>query len=205
MTARRRCCAAARTGYGWLRDGPEPRWWLNLKQLLIDDREAAGLGDFVRQRAQWVGIEARPPLFDVDLIDTVLRIPPQFRFDPYLDRPIGREALAGVLPDLVRLSRRKSNLAPLYHRGLIGPDLPLIRQLLGSDRLEIAPWVRREVVHDLIGNPPPVGGANWYDWLGAIWGCATAECWLRSLSEPGFAETTLERWPVARLKYSETR
>jgi asparagine synthase (glutamine-hydrolysing) len=192
-------------GLRWLRDGREPRWWLNLKQLLIDDREAAGLGDFVRQRAQWVGIEARPPLFDVDLIETVLRIPPQFRFDPYLDRPIGREALAGVLPDVVRLSRRKSNLAPLYHRGLIGRDLPLIRQLLGSDRLEIAPWVNLEVVRGLIGNPPPVGGPNWYEWLGAIWGCATAECWLRSLSDPAFAETTLERSLVARLEFSETR
>ncbi len=192
-------------GLGWLRDAREPRWWLNLRQLMIDDREAAGLGDFVRQRAQWVGIEARPPLFDVDLIETALRIPPQFRFDPYLDRPIGREALAGVLPDPIRLSRRKSNLAPLYHRGLIGPDLPLIRQLLGGDRLEIAPWVQREVVRDLIGNPPPVGGPNWYDWLGAIWGCTTAECWLRSLSDPGFAQRTLERAPVARLEYSETR
>jgi asparagine synthase (glutamine-hydrolysing) len=192
-------------GLRWLRDAHEPRWWLNLRQLLIDDREAAGLGDFVRQRAQWVGIEARPPLFDVDLIDTVLRIPPQFRFDPYLDRPIGREALAGVLPDPIRLSRRKSNLAPLYHRGLIGPDLPLIRQLLGGDRLEIAPWVDRAVVRNLIESPPPVGGPNWYEWLGAIWGCTTAECWLRSLSDPGFAETTLERSPVARLEYSETR
>ncbi len=192
-------------GLGWLRDGREPRWWLNLRQLLIDDREAAGLGDFIRQRAQWVGIEARPPLFDVDLIDTVLRIPPQFRFDPYLDRPIGREALAGVLPDQIRLSRRKSNLAPLYHRGLIGRDLPLIRQLLGGDRLAIAPWVHRDVVRDLIGNPPPVGGPNWYDWLGAIWGATTAECWLRSLSDPGFAETTLERSAVAQLEYSETR
>ena len=192
-------------GLGWLRDAHGPRWWLNLRQLLIDDREAAGLGDFVRQRAQWAGIEGRPPLFDVDLIDTVLRIPPQFRFDPYLDRPIGREALAGLLPDPIRLSRRKSNLAPLYHRGLTGRDLPLIRELLGGDRLEIAPWVNRNVVRDLIAHPPPVGGPNWYDWLGAIWGCTTAECWLRSLSDPSFASTTLEHSPVARLEYSETR
>jgi asparagine synthase (glutamine-hydrolysing) len=191
-------------GLGWMRDAREPRWWLSLRQVLIDDREAAGLGDFVRQRASWVGMEARPPLFDVDLIETALRIPPQFRFDPYLDRPIGREALAGVLPDPIRLSRRKSNLAPFYHRGLTGPDLPLIRRLLGGDHLEIGPWVRRDVVRDLIEHPPSVGGANWYAWLSAVWGCITAECWLRSLSEPGFAEYTLEQSAVARLEYSET-
>jgi len=192
-------------GLGWMRNGHEPRWWLGLRQLLIDDREAAGLGDFVRQRANWVGVEARPPLFDVDLITTALRVPPEFRFDPYLDRPIGREALAGVLPDSIRLSRRKSNLAPLYHRGLTGPDLPLIRQLLGGDRLEIAPWVRREEVRSLIDHPPPVRGHNWYGWLNAIWGCVTAECWLRSLSEPSFAENALDRSLVARLEYATTR
>jgi asparagine synthase (glutamine-hydrolysing) len=192
-------------GLGWTQDAREPRWWLSLRQMLIDDREAVGLGDFVRQRASWVGIEARPPLFDVDLINTVLRVPPEFRFDPYLDRPIGREALAGVLPDPVRLSRRKSNLAPLYHRGLTGPDLPLIRRLLGGDRLEITPWVRPDVVRDLIERPPSVGGPKWYEWLNATWACITAECWLRSLSEPGFAEKTLEQSLVARLEYSEVR
>ncbi len=82
------------TGLAWTRDAREPRWWLALRQLLIAEREAAGLGDFVRQRANWVGLEARPPLFDVDLITTALRVPPEFRFDPYLDRPIAREALA---------------------------------------------------------------------------------------------------------------
>ena len=191
-------------GLGWTQGAREPRWWLSLRQVLIDDREAVGLGDFVRQRASWVGMEARPPLFDVDLIETALRIPPQFRFDPYLDRPIGREALAGVLPDPVRLSRRKSNLAPLYHRGLTGPDLPLIRRLLGGDHLELGPWVRRDVVRDLIEHPPPVAGPNWHAWLSAVWGCISAECWLRSLSEPDFAEDTLERAGVARLEYSET-
>jgi asparagine synthase (glutamine-hydrolysing) len=190
-------------GLGWTRSGREPRWWLGLRRVLIDDREAVGLGDFIRQRAKWVGIEARPPLFDVDLIETALRVPPQFRFDPYLDRPIGREALAGVLPDPIRLSHRKSNLAPLYHRGLTGPDLPLIRRLLGGDRLEIAPWVRPDVVRGLIEHPPSVGGPNWYEWLSAVWGCVTAECWLRSLSEPVFAEMTLEESAMARLEYSE--
>ncbi len=189
----------------WTRGAHEPRWWLNLRQLMIDDREAAGLGDFARQRTRWVGVEARPPLFDVELISTALRVPPEFRFDPYLDRPIAREALAGLLPDTIRLSHRKSNLAPLYHRGLTGPDLPLIRQLLAGDRLEIARWVRPEAVRYLTDHPPPVRGDNWYQWLNAIWGCVTAECWLRSLSDPLFAEQTLAGPLAAGLDYSEVR
>jgi asparagine synthase (glutamine-hydrolysing) len=197
--------AQSADGIRWSRAGGEPRWWLGLRQLLIDDREAAGLGDFVRQRARWVGLEARPPLFDVDLIAAALRVPPEFRFDPYLDRPIGREALAGVLPDPIRLSRRKSNLAPLYHRGLTGPDLPLVRQLLAADRLQIAPWIRPEAVRRLIDHPPPVRGENWYEWLQAIWACVTVECWLCSLGDPAFAQTTLETSPVAPLQYSTTR
>lgn len=200
-----RLLAESVDGLDWACADNEPRWWLGLRQLLIDVRETMGLGDFVRQRAEWFGLEARPPLFDVDLIRTALRVPPDFRFDPYLDRPIGREALGGVLPDPIRLSRRKSNLAPLYHRGLTGPDLPLIRQILGDKRVEIAAWTRPEAIRRLIDHPPQVRGPNWYGWLSGIWGCITAECWLRSLSDPAFAENTLGQGLVAPLAYSMAR
>ncbi|MGH2871887.1 MAG: asparagine synthase-related protein, partial [Solirubrobacteraceae bacterium] len=179
-----------------------PLWWLHLRQLLIDDCEAAGLGDFTRQRSRWAGLEGRPPLFDVELIETALRIAPEYRFDPHLDRPIGRAAMAGLMPDEVRLSRRKSNLAPFYHRGLTGPDLAAIRQLLGYGRLEIERWVRPQVVRELLEHPPAARSGTWLQWQAAIWGCLTVECWLRSLGRPTFAEEMLERGDAAPLQAS---
>ncbi len=189
----------------WAKSTDGPLWWLSLRALLIEDREAAGLGDYTRQRSLWLGLEGRPPLFDLDLITTALRVPPHLRFDPYLDRPIGREAFAGVLPDAVRLSHRKSNLAPFYLDGLTGRDLPMIRQLLSGDRLEIGAWVRRDVVRDLLEHPPSPRAENRYEWISAIWGCVSAECWLRSLEDSSFAERILAAPLTAGLEYSEVR
>ncbi len=175
----------------WAQHSPEPRSWLHMRKLLIHDREAGGLGDYVRQRAGWAGIEARPPLFDVELIETALRLPPEFALDPYLDRPLGREAVAGLLPDGVRLSRRKSNLGPFFMRGLAGPDLPIARKVLGDGNLEIGRWVDTDLLTDFLEHPPAVGDASMQEWIMAIWGVMTTECWLRSLSDHSFADRLL--------------
>ena len=151
--------------------------------MLLGHREATGLGDYVRQRASWVGVEPRPPLFDPDLIEFALTIPPDLAFDSYLDRPVGREAMAGLLPDTVRLSRRKSNLAPFYHRSLADADFPLIQEILGSKRLKIEPWVDRAAIRALIERPPAAWESGWAQWQTALWGCVTTESWLRSLSD----------------------
>ena len=185
----------------WMTSGEGPCWWRHLRHVLVEDREANGLGDFIRQRAAWVGFEARPPLFDVELIETALRIAPEFRFDPYLDRPIAREALAGVLPDPVRLARRKSNLAPFYHRGLTGPDLPMIRRILGDGRLEIHRWVRADHLRGLLDAPPAAGTPGWAHWISTIWGCLSAECWLRWLADDTFVERMLAAQELVPLRY----
>lgn len=187
----------------WAKSGGAPRWWLYLRHLLIEGREGTGLGDYVRQRSRWVGVEGRPPLFDVDLIDAALRLPPELAFDPYLDRPLAREAMAGLLPDTVRLSRRKSNLFPFYYDGLTGRDLPMARALLAGDRLEIERWADRGVVQGLLDNPPGPESPAVYGWLSALWSCVTMESWLRSLADPGYADRMLERSELAQLEHSE--
>jgi asparagine synthase (glutamine-hydrolysing) len=180
----------------WIGGSGGPRWWLHLRHLLVAEREAFGLGDYIRHRASWVGVEGRPPLFDVELIELALRTAPELAFDPYIDRPLVREAMAGRLPDRVRLSGQKSNLAPFYLRGLSGPDLPLIRELLGSERLGLARWVPPETARAALNGPPDPGGVGWERWLSAVWGWLKVESWLRSLSDPAFAERFLaERRP----------
>jgi hypothetical protein len=111
--------------------------------------------------------------------------------------------MAGRLPDRVRLSGQKSNLAPFYFRGLSGPDLPLIRELLGSERLEITRWVRPEAVRAALNGPPDPGGAGWERWLSAVWGWLKVESWLRSLSDPAFAERFLAETRPPEPRFTE--
>jgi asparagine synthase (glutamine-hydrolysing) len=177
----------------WARDNPgRPRWWAQLATTLLEDREASGLGDYVRQRAEWVGLEARPPLFDVDLIELTLRIPPELTFDSYLDRPLAREAMAGLLPDEVRLSRRKSNLAPLHLRTFNGPDLEPVRRLLADDSCEVFAYTRRDVVRRYLDNPRGFDAGDWGDWLNLVFLAGSVEAWLRSQDDPEFPRRFLE-------------
>lgn len=187
----------------WIGESDGPRWWLHLRHLLVAERESLGLGDYIRHRARTVGVEGRPPLFDVELIEQALRFAPELAFDPFLDRPLVREAMAGMLPDEVRLTGAKSNLAPFYFRGLSGPDMPSIRELLGSPRLEIARWVRRDAVSEALDRAPAAGGTGRDRWLSAVWGWLKVECWLRSLSDPSFAERFLAERRPPQPRFSE--
>jgi asparagine synthase (glutamine-hydrolysing) len=173
--------------YAWTRTRSGPIWWSHLRHLLTTVREDNGLGDYIRQRSEWFGLRGRPPLFDLGLTETTLRIPPEMRFDAHLDRPIAREAVAGLLPDAIRLSRRKSNLAPFYCRGLAGPDHPLLSTLLGAPDLEIARWVRRDALAELVNHPPSgaVTPAAANHWTTTIWPAVSLELWLRAERDPG--------------------
>jgi asparagine synthase (glutamine-hydrolysing) len=168
----------------WAGKHDGPLWWSHLRYLLIDRREDAGLGDYIRHRSRWFGLRGRPPLFDLALTEMTLQIPPEMRFDTHLDRPIGREAVAGLLPDEIRLSHRKSNLAPFYLRGLTGSDLPIIAHLLGAPALEIGRWVRPETLSAMLERPPRAGDPGRSEWMRVIWACASAELWLRQRRDP---------------------
>ena len=92
--------------------------------------------------------------------------------------------MAGRVPDSVRLSVRKSNLAPFYYDSIAGPDMPAIRGVLDADRLEIGAYVQPEVVRRLVRNPPAANAPNWLAWMSHVWRLVTAESWLRYQSDP---------------------
>lgn len=165
-------------------DGDAPLWWRHKAFLLVRARQQIQLGEYLRLRAAMFGLRARPPLFDVDLLEFALRVPPELEFDPGLDRPLIREAMSGRVPDAVRLSIRKSNLAPFYYDCVAGADLAPIREVLGRRDLEIGAYVKPEVVRRLVASPPGVEQPNWLRWMSDVWRLVTAECWLRSQGDP---------------------
>jgi Asparagine synthase len=165
-----------------------PRWWGFLAYLLTGFPERSGVADYLRQRGSMAGMDARPPLLDVDLIEFALRVPPRLNFDPLFDRPLIRRSLSGRVPESVRLSIRKNNLLPFYHQGLAGPDLPALRRLLGRRDAEVGAYVRRDVLERALGRVPRVGEAGWTSWVSMMWPLASAECWLRYQADPAFID-----------------
>jgi len=181
-----------------------PRWWAHRANLLVDAIEPTGVAEYVRHRAALAGLRARPPLFDVDLVEHALRIPPQLNFDCRFDRPLVREAMAGRTPDSVRLWPTKSTLAPWYYDGLAGDDLGLIRDLLLASDAETRAYTTHERVAALLNRPPRVNEPGWLDWVGDVWCLLTAECWLRQQSDSRFAQRLLDAEPLTRSRHSAT-
>ena len=166
-----------------------PRWWAHRAFVTARMRDISGANDYLRHRAWAVGADARPPLLDVDLVEFVLRLPPELSFrSSYADRPLIRDAMRGRLPDLVRLNRVKSNVAAFYYETIAGPDLAPARRLLADGTPEIGAYTDMRAVRELLyGHRPAIGEAGWYDWFGSIWRLASTEIWLREEADPGFA------------------
>ena len=85
-----------------------------------------------RRRAASAGLEARHPLFDLDLVELSLRQPPLATFDRHRSRPVLRAAMAGALPDAVRLRPHKALFDSVLVDSLAGPDGALARRLLSD-------------------------------------------------------------------------
>ena len=173
--------------WAWKRT-PGPQWWANLAYLTVDGREASGQSEYMSMREHGLSVQVRSPLFDVELVETVLRLPPEHGYQR-LDRSLIREAVHGLVPDGVRLSRYKSHLGPFFHGGLSGPDLPAIRALLGPRTARVRRFLDPARVDELIETPPRVGERGWMQWASAAWFASSTEAWLRTLEDASFPAT----------------
>jgi asparagine synthetase B (glutamine-hydrolysing) len=175
----------------WKRNPAGPLWWAFKAQLVTRGREKSSLPEYLRHRAAMVGVESRPPLMDLNLVEFALSIPPELDFDSRYDRPNIRESLKGSVPDSLRLDRRKSNLAAFYHYGWIERDLPLVRKVLLSRDVETQRFVRPGYIAGLLDDPPPIGGKDWMLWGPKVWGLLAVECFLQYQTDPEWATRLL--------------
>ncbi len=183
------------TSLRWKRNPDGPLWWSWKASVLTHDREEIGLPEYLRHRAALAGLDARLPLMDLGLIETALAVPPDYEFDRQFDRPLISQAMKGSVPDEVRLSQSKSNLAPYYHQGVAEHDLPFLRRLLLAPDAEVLGYVDPAFVRKLMERAPRVGDRGWISWLSPVWALATAETWLRHQSDPGHVERLLGEGP----------
>ena len=165
-----------------LRRRDAPLWWRRLAESVIASPDALGLFDYYRRRGEAAGVAPRHPFLDLELIELVLRIPPELAFDPVFTRPLLREAMAGLVPDEVRLRRGKSYFDRLLRDALVERDLPLARTLLaGAAEVQAYADPGRAVglLRDGGEARHPRGSVGW---TRDVWRLLTAECWLRMQS-----------------------
>jgi asparagine synthase (glutamine-hydrolysing) len=182
---------AVDASWEWKRfDGP--RWWARLADALCGGLQAVGIRDHLRRRAAMSGLEAISPFFDVDLVELVLRLPPELAFDQALTRPVQRDAMEGLLPDAVRLRAGKSYFDELFQRSFGVRDLDAVRSLLAAPDAEIGAFVDlRAVREDIVDQHPARHPRGVRYWMNSAWRLSTMECWLRQEADGKFAARRL--------------
>jgi asparagine synthase (glutamine-hydrolysing) len=152
-----------------------PAWWVaQVAGILGPGSRMAH--DVTRRNGALSGLEPRHPLLDVDLIEGVLSFPPELAFERRFNRPILREALAGLVPDAARLRPYKSNFDPVIVAGM-DADLPLVEALLRPGA-HIGAYTDPRALAAHIASPPrPLAARR--AWAMSLWFLATLECWLR--------------------------
>lgn len=162
----------------WKRlDGP--RWWAEVAHGLTRGVEEIGVFEHQRRRAASAGLEARHPLFDLDLVELGLRQPPLATFDRYRSRPVLRAVMGGLLPDTVRLRPQKALFDSVLVDCLDGADGAAVRRLLSDPRAELRAYVDHDALTYTLFEDPSFRRAQPFGWTWQLWRLTTAECWLR--------------------------
>jgi asparagine synthase (glutamine-hydrolysing) len=170
-----------------------PRWWAQLADAVVRGPARLGFFDYFRRRGR-AGIPAQHPFLDLDLIELVLRLPPEHGFDRGFSRPLLRRAMRGIVPEEVRLRRDKTYFDPLLDDCLAVEDRPLVMRLLGAPDAEVLGLADRAGVRALLDDGPSRHPGGPSSWTRDVWRLSTAECWLRSQADAGFPRTLLEEW-----------
>ena len=167
-----------------------PRWWSYLADLLTAGRVRLGAYDLLRRRAAVAGLTNTHPLLEnLDLVQLVLRLPPELALDATLTRPLAREAVAGLLPDEIRLRPDKVDFSRLLIDALGGPDWSIVTRLLGAADAELWAYVERAEVRGLLERPAE---RRTTEWARVVARLTTTECWLRSQGDPDLPRRLLE-------------
>ena len=162
--------------WAWKRRGSGPRWWRSFTDGVVWGPHRELRLEYLRHRAASAGMRWGSPLYDEGLIDFCSRLDPEIAFDPQVNRPLVREALSDVLPDIVRLQTRKANFSS-FVVATLQADRTGLERLLGAPDPEIGEyidlgWLRERWRLDPLPDPMR-------PFWGALWRAAIGQAWLR--------------------------
>jgi asparagine synthase (glutamine-hydrolysing) len=157
-----------------------PHWRTHLAWLLTDARTMLGVQDHLRRVAALDGLRSAHPFLDVDLVELVLGLPPQYAFDPRLDRMLLRTAVRGLLPEQVRMREDKVFFGALLRDSLTGPDRAAIERTLTRTPLALGGLVDADRLAALWHRGPHACARGEAAWMNEIWRAFAIETWLRA-------------------------
>ncbi|MBE2317988.1 hypothetical protein DVA67_018550 [Solirubrobacter sp. CPCC 204708] len=167
MTPRARAAVRARRAQLDWRSRPGPRWLARRIALIVTLPAEAGSADYLRRVTAMAGVSGASPLTDRRLVETVLSLPPEHAFDRRRDKELLRTALAGHVPDVVRLRAEKSHFGDAVLDNL---DRAALLERLTPD---LAPYldvarVRRQVQAGPDAHPRGRAGWMFESWRAAM-------------------------------------
>lgn len=129
----------------------------------IMDRAAAGFS-----------VELRHPFLDKRVVEFCLALPPDQRLREGRPRPIVREALKGILPELVRHRVSKADLSPNFSRSLLKFEGRFLGEIFRGDLRLLEPYLnvfalRRAYRRFASENGGPGAGVVWTGATLALW------------------------------------
>jgi asparagine synthase (glutamine-hydrolysing) len=156
-----------------------PLWWRR-RAAGLTDVDALGVAAQLRREEVDGGVERRHPfLFDLELVEAVLRLPPELGFDPTRDRPLLRDALAGHVPETVRRRTVKARFNSLPAQALAEDEGARLLAALAEPGASVRAYVSGPALDRLLAEPASArSGARGLQ----LWRVAIADLWLRSLA-----------------------
>jgi asparagine synthase (glutamine-hydrolysing) len=160
-----------------------PFWWRDLADDLINGNEAFDASAHLQRETIDGGVERRHPfMYDIELVRTVLTIPPALQFDPLRDRALLRDALAGRIPEEVRTRYSKSFFTPLLHNALHTEGEALTRRLACAEA-PIRAYVSGAALDRLLAAVAAGGETRR---TRQLWQACMADTWLRAAEHPEY-------------------
>ena len=187
----RRQFADLEDNWAWKTTGSGPLWWRHFAELVIEGPHSDLRMDYLRHRATAAGVRNESPLYDVDLIEYCLRLPPELAYDAQFNRPLAREAVRGILPEGVRLQEQKAVFSPFCLNMLTGADFRAIERLIIAPNPELGAYVDMDWVRNYWHTKRPGAGESSMGWGSLMWNLAAVEIWLRSHADPDFIDEML--------------
>jgi hypothetical protein len=163
--------------WAW-RDDPAPAAWASTAHGVTTTVEALGVTDHLRRRAVWSGMRSRSPLLAADALELALAVDPAATFGPGIDRRPLRDAMAGLVPDEVRLRRGKALFDPWVVASM-ELDRAWARALLLGPGAQLPDLLGRRGVEQAVDRPFAAYPVS------ALWGArgllrlTSVEAWLR--------------------------
>jgi asparagine synthase (glutamine-hydrolysing) len=142
-------------------------------QSVLSGGWAQGIA-LVREWTHRHGLEIAMPLWDRRLVEFVLAIPADQLGRPQQTRRVQRAAMAGLLPEAVRLRPDKTNFYPLFSAGLLQRERAAVEGLLTDPQVVRRGWVRAGWLRSELA-----AGERWSRHGYPLWQALSLELWLQ--------------------------